>query len=262
MTGKQKLTAREAFNLNIADAEKLVLVAKALRNNRIRRTRKELRDRVGDALRIPRRNRDSLECIESDDLFVVLKPGGVVRRDHFDDLRPLLRQAIVAGCAAAETFVGDRVMELLGPALRSTDKPRRLLELKMTVEDWFHIDGYSRKGWGLRDLIEDRIRREIASPSPSQIGVAFSLVGIDRLWAKIDGHRRVGKGSSASSMEAIYERRNRIAHQGDRLGRGRAGIEIEEVERDLACLAGIIDALDNVTAPTIKANQETGGRAA
>ncbi|MGI8513913.1 MAG: hypothetical protein ACR2NT_02020 [Acidimicrobiia bacterium] len=249
MTGKQKPTAREAFDLNIADAEKLILVAKALRNNRIRKTRRELRERVGEALRIPRKSRDSLECIESDDLFVVLKPDGVVQRNHFDDLRPLLRQAIVAGCAAAETFVADRVMELLGPALRAKDKPRRLMELKMTVADWFRIDAYSRRGWGLRELVEEQIRRQIVSPSPGQIGIAFSLVGVDRLWSKVDGHRRVGKGDSERAMDAIYSRRNRIAHEGDRLGRGRATIEIEEVEGDLACLAGIVNALDKVTSP-------------
>lgn len=260
MTGKQKATAREAFDLNIADAEKLVLVAKALRNNRIRKTRRELRDRVGEALRIPRKRRDSLECIESDDLFVVLKPGGVVRRDHFDDLRPLLRQAIVASCAAAETFVADRVMELIGPALRAKDKPRRLMELRMTVEDWFRIDGYSRKGWGLRDLIEEQIRRQIVSPSPGQIGIAFSLVGVDRLWSRVDGLRRASKGDSERALDAIYKRRNRIAHEGDRLGRGRAGVEIEEVESDLACLAGIVNALDKVTSPKSAASVTSGGQ--
>jgi hypothetical protein len=97
--------------------------------------RRELRERLGDALGIPKRHWQTLDCIESEDLFAIFKPGGAVDRDTVSEprLRPLLRQALVAACAAVETFVADRVMERLRGALDSDPRPTRLLALQMTV---------------------------------------------------------------------------------------------------------------------------------
>jgi len=91
------------------------------------------------------------------------------------------------------------------------------------------------------------VRRRYASASPSQIGIAFSLVGQKELWKRVDAHRKVGKGNSAAALERIYERRNAIAHTGDRKGHGRAAITVEEVEADLDCVLAIVAALDDLT---------------
>lgn len=56
MTGVRKPKSREAFNLNMNDAETLVSIAKLLENERIYRMRAELRTRIGTALRIPKAN--------------------------------------------------------------------------------------------------------------------------------------------------------------------------------------------------------------
>lgn len=110
-----KPTPLGAFEINIADARHLMRMADALSNTRARRMRKELRDRVGDALRIPAKHRDSLDCLQSDHLFVTFMPGTEVKRSDFDDPRPLLRQAIVAACAAGETYLAGR-WRGLGPS--------------------------------------------------------------------------------------------------------------------------------------------------
>lgn len=250
MAGRTKPTARQAFDDNVADAEALVSIVRALRSRRVRRMRREMRERLGIALGIARKHWDGLDCIESDDLFAVFKPGARVDRESVSEtsLRPLLRQALVAACAAVETFVGDRIMERLRGALDSEPRPGRLLALPMTVDDWLRIEEtYERRRWGLREVIEGEVRR-LASPAPSQIGMAFGVVGDKNLWKRVDKRRGKPVGSSEEALERIYERRNRIAHQGDRLGRGRAAIGIDEVEADLKCIAEIIDALDKETA--------------
>jgi len=251
MAGVSKPTARQAFNDNIADAETLVLFADSLRNKRTRKMRREKRETLGEALDLPKKDWDNLDCIESEDLFAVLSPRSRLDRGAFKEkaLRPLLRQALVAGCAALETFVGDRVMELYRAALDSDERPRRLLELPMTVGDWLWIDeNYQRKRWGLRDVVEWEVR-QIASPAPAQIGEAFGVVGQKKLWKRVDSHRKVTAGSSQEKLEGLYERRNRIAHSGDRDGRGRANLPTTEVRDDLQCLVEIVEALDAVTAP-------------
>ena len=96
MTGKAKPTPVEAFELNIADAQWLLDTARSLTNQRSRRMRTEMREKVGEALGIAQRDRRTLDCIESSEVFVVIKPGGSVRRDHVKDLSALYRQAVEA----------------------------------------------------------------------------------------------------------------------------------------------------------------------
>jgi hypothetical protein len=249
MAGKPKPTARQAFDDNIADAEQLVLLAEALQNRRRRRMRLEKRQRLGDALDIAKKHWDELDCIESEDLFAIFPPGSRLGREAFEvqALRPLLRQALVAACAALETFVGDRVVERLSSAINVDEKPSRLLQLPMTVDDWLRIDRqYKRKRWGLRQVAELEIRR-VASPAPAQIGIAFSIIGEKGLWKKIDQRRKVSLGNSEKTLDELNARRNRIAHNGDRLGVGRATISSDEVRKDLHLLVDIVGAMDQVT---------------
>jgi RiboL-PSP-HEPN len=249
MGNARKSTARDAFNLNIADAEMLVELAKLLSNQRSRRMRVELRERIGQALSVPRRRWRDMECLENDRVFVIFKPGYADWRENLgaENLRPLLRQALVAACAAVETFCADRVMELYSSAMKCSPQPPRLLALTMTVEDYLFINKkYQRRGWGVRQVVELEVRKR-ASPAPSQIGELFGVVGQKNLLNRVDNCRRTAKGSSAKALEKIVERRNLIAHTGDRKGRGRAAISVEEVEADLKTIVSIIAALDEVT---------------
>ncbi|MFJ2724489.1 HEPN domain-containing protein [Streptomyces collinus] len=249
MGAPPKMSARDAFNLNMQDAEMLVELAKLLSNQRARRMRRELRERLGSALALPRKHWDDLECLENERVFVTFKPGYADWRDrlHEPNLRPLLRQALVAACAAVETFCADRVMELYPVAIRQDPPPSRLLELSLTVEDYLAIEKkYKKKAWGLRQVVELEVRQR-ASPAPAQIGTLFALVGKNRLFPEIDKIRKVAKKVSTAQLDRIVERRNLIAHTGDRSGRGRAPISVEEVEADLNVIAEIIEALDQLT---------------
>ncbi|NLU75521.1 hypothetical protein HCC61_23125 [Streptomyces sp. HNM0575] len=250
MGAPPKMTAREAFDLNIEDAEILVELAKLLVNQRQRRMRRELRERLGEALSLARKHWTELECLENDRVFVTFKPGHASLRAKLDEvnLRPLLRQALVAACAAVETFCADRVMERYAAAIAANPPPGGLLELSMTVGDYLAIEEYQKKGWGLRQVVELELRQR-ASPAPAQIGQLFSLVGEKKLLSRVDRRRKVNVGDSTTELDRIVMRRNLIAHTGDRLGRGRATISVDEVEDDLAVIVSIIDALDQETRP-------------
>jgi hypothetical protein len=249
MAAPPKMSARDAFNLNIQDAQMLVELASLLSNQRTRRMRRELRERIGDALSIPQKRRGELECLENEKVFMTFMPGHASWRDRLDDvgLRPLLRQALVAGCAAVETFCADRVMERYSAAVKQTPPPSRLLELSLTVDQYLTIqETYQKTGWGLRQVIELEVRQK-ASPAPAQIGQLFALVGEKSLLARVDNRRKAAKGSTETELNRIVARRNLIAHTGDRSGRGRAAITTAEVEADVTTLISIIDALDEET---------------
>jgi hypothetical protein len=141
MSARTKMTAREAFNLNIQDAEMLVELVKMLSNQRVRRMRHELRQRLGDALSVPQKQRNDLECLENERVFVTFKPGYGEWRHRLDEinLRPLLRQALVVACAAVETFCADRVMEQYAATIKEDPLPGRLRDLRLTVGDYLDI---------------------------------------------------------------------------------------------------------------------------
>ncbi|HEY3213902.1 MAG TPA: HEPN domain-containing protein [Actinomycetota bacterium] len=211
--------------------------------------RTELRDKVGTALGVSTSARNQLDCAESDHLFVVFMPGSSLSRDHMseDSLQPLLRQAIVATSAAVETYIADRVMELAGAALRARPRPTRLDEFTLTFGDWFSIsEKYpKRKGWGIRRVLEEHVRRE-ASPAASQVGVVFAVVGQEKVLSRVDTARKVGEGTSARELDRLYRRRNLIAHASDRSGRSRAEIKRADVEAMLTSAEEIVAALDKV----------------
>ena len=65
------------------------------------------------------------------ELFRVLKPGGAATREHFTEpeLRPLLRQAVVAISAAVESYVAEKASSLVSEALKMDPLPPRLSQM-------------------------------------------------------------------------------------------------------------------------------------
>jgi hypothetical protein len=97
--------------------------------------RKELREKVGVAMNLPSRDHDQLDCFESEDLFVVIKPGSAIDRGHVSNLEPLLRQSVVASCAALETYFADVACNRVGVLVRTPGVlPARLSKIQLTPE--------------------------------------------------------------------------------------------------------------------------------
>jgi RiboL-PSP-HEPN len=246
MAGIKQPKAIEVFESNIADAERLIGLTRALLNTRRYRMRRELRESVGAALNLSQRDREKLDCVESGEVFVVLKGGGTVRREHFQEqeLRPLLRQAVVAIAAAVESYVAEKACSLISRAW--DQQPERLRQMAISLGDVIDIEAkYQRRFWGYRDLVERYLERE-ASSDPHKIGMVLSTVGKKGVWAKVDAARSVRKGTSEKELRALSERRNKIAHTGDRIGSKRATLAIAEVEDYYANAKAIIEALEKV----------------
>ncbi len=248
MAGRPKPSSRQAFDSNMADARFLLRTAEGISNYRTRRARSELRARVGDALRIPTKHHTEIECVESDDLFIVIKPGSSLVRADFADPRPLLRQSIVAACAATETFLNDLVMENIGTLLSSSAaSTARLSKIPMNIGMWLEIeDKYKRRRRGLRELVVKEFVQETASTSPTKVGELMSMLGVVDWAKKVDAARKVPPGDTVEFLQRVTDRRNRIAHQGDRKGRGQANISATEVDSDLIDLISVVNAMEAV----------------
>lgn len=246
MAGKAQPKPIEVFEANISDAERLLAFAEALTNGRKYGMRRELRAAVGGALKIPKGQWGDLDCVESDDVFVLLKPGGRVVRTHFTEfeLRPLLRQAVVAISTAVESYISEKAQTFIAGALR--DRPPRLKEVAISLDDVIDIEKkYKRRGWGHRAILEQWIETE-ASPDPGKIGKVFSTVGRKGFWKELDKKRSVPHGTSEKQLRDLYSRRNKIAHTGDRTPTGRSALALSQVEDLFTNAKSIVEAMEEV----------------
>lgn len=249
----------EVFEENIADAEVLLRFADGLQTQRTRKLRVERREKVGRALGMTKDERAEIDGAESDHLFVLLKAGSPFTREDFTEvaLRPLLRQAVVAVSAAIETWVADRAAEFVGRALR--ERPDRLSRVPLDLKTVLEIDDrYTRRSWGYREVLITHLQG-IASPSPGQIGIAFSMVGQPIKWGVVDNLRGVETGRSEKDLEQLYARRNQIAHAADRTRRTRRAITADEVRHYVDTARAIITAMEKHLAQAEPPAAPSGG---
>lgn len=247
---RAKLTPLEAFQANVADAHHLLDRVEVFTNQRKRRARRELRAKVGDFLSLPKSRWDDLDCLESDDVFVMFKPDTRLGRDDFNDHSPLLRQAIVAGCAAFETYIADVVMDMIGDQLVSGKLSPKAAEIPLTLGDWMEIDTlYQQKKRGLRPrIVSPWVYRE-SSTAPAVVGHMMKIVGVQNWEKTCDKDRAVKSGTTRSDLQRITNRRNAIAHNGDRSGRGRAAISLQYVKDELRVLAEVVGTIERLRRP-------------
>lgn len=257
----KKQTPIEAFELNMADAVWMVELAEALDNQRTKRTYRQTRERVGEALRIPKADWDAIEVVESDDFFVIIKRNSDISRESLQDRTVLLRHAVVAACAAAETYFADKVTDLVRPQLRAvntarSDLPRRLREINLSVGDVVDLDhDYRRLRRGLAERVVLPHIQTKASVDPAALGELLSLAAVKNFFGSVDHHAGWEKGRCHSRMTDIAQRRNVIAHTGDRKGRGRNSLGIDETRSITDDLTTIIHAAEKILTP-----EETGPR--
>jgi hypothetical protein len=243
-----RATPIEIFEDNISDAHLLLAFARSLKNTRARRMRAELQERFGEAMNVGKKRRGQLDCVESDDVFLILKPGRELGRELFTEpqLRPLLRQSIVAVGAAVETYASDKACCYLSDALGAEKRPARLDRVSLTLGDLLRMEErYVKRGWGRRELVRKHIE-DLSSSDPDVIGRVFSMVGKEKFWGPVDQHRKVTSGTSHTQLAALSKRRNKIAHAGDRQGTGRAALSLSEAESHLVNSKGIVEALEAV----------------
>ncbi len=250
MSSRAKLAPVDAFCANMTDAHHLVRMAEALTNQRARGARRELRERIGAALKFPKKDWGEIDILESPDVWLVFKKGSRLTRDQLLDHKPLLRQALVAGCAATETYFADKAFSRLASLTSSeATAPKRLKDLTMTVGDWLYVEQhYKYRRRGLHERVVKAHVAEFASTDPSKIGPLMSLLGVNHWARQLDDHRGVGRGETVTMLDRVSKRRNKIVHTGDRQGLGRAAITVKEVNQDLAALESVVAAVEKLLA--------------
>ncbi len=250
----RKPTPMGAFDLNMGDAVWMIELAEALANQRSRGIYSGTRESLGTALRMTKKVQDGFEVMESDDFFVIIKPGSDVTLESLQDRTALLRHAIVAACAATETYFADRIIELVRPQLRAHRTrngalPPRLRSIQLTVGEAIELDHQYKNRRGLTERVVAPYIRERASVDPGALGEALSVAGHKGVFARIDAALEWPKGRCEKRMTEVANRRNVIAHTGDRAGRGRSPLSVDEARGITDDLTAIVHAAESLLAP-------------
>ena len=72
----------------------------------------------------------------------------------------------------------------------------------------------------------------------------LSTIGLRGWTKKVDSARQCSSGTTEADLDKLTKRRNKIAHTGDRSGRGRAALTTADVENHLRVIQEVVSALE------------------
>jgi len=119
--------------------------------------------------------------------------------------------------AAVDTYFHERVRgALLNPPLSpsATKFALPLGSVDDLISGFLENRAHSRPRVRLKSLIHDALLKETFQGSRN-VETAFALMGVKRFWPAISGAMSDPVPDIKSRLDAQYNRRNRIAHQGD-----------------------------------------------
>lgn len=138
----------------------------------------------------------------------------------------LLRQAVVVGCSALESFVWDILREnaLTVIKARGRKADSSLKEVTLTLDDYLSLEGYTDPDERLKEIILKRFERGTLYDS-SKIDEIMKILTVRDLWKEITEHSGLEAKTIRSQLTDLILRRNQIAHRADRPEDGDTSVE-------------------------------------
>lgn len=210
------LSPLEAFEENLADAERMLRLAIGLADVRVKRMRADFKRNLGAALGVPSDERALLERAEGRDAWVILKPHANLSREMFGEeaLSPLVRQSVIVIGAAVEGFVADRAVAAVNEMLYGARLPQAATA-----------------------RLTNDIRLE-ASADPKKISSVFKRLGVEQILPEACEEAGFKVNTVLADLVVL---RNRIAH-----GRGAEALSPGTVLELLERTRSVVRALEEV----------------
>jgi hypothetical protein len=129
----------------------------------------------------------------------------------------LLRQAVVVGCSALESFIWDILREntltIIKARGRKADDSLRAVTL--TLDDYLSLEGYSDPDERLKEIILKRFERGALYDS-SKIDEVIKILTMKDFWKDIASFTGLDASAIRAQLNDLILRRNQIAHRADR----------------------------------------------
>lgn len=157
----------------------------------------------------------------------------------------ILRAAIVFIVSALDAYFHDRIKYRVG-RIPLSQAPHALAKFEITIGDLQSWSKAHRKGNIVRNWITNHLATKPLQ-SPNAVAEALKLVGIQSFWDSIEPDK-VKKGRLLKNLNALVNRRNKMAHEGDRLTSRRSGKRLRGISRRavIACIKFAKDLINRV----------------
>ena len=129
----------------------------------------------------------------------------------------LLRQAVVVGCSALESFIWDTLRENALTVIKAKGRKAddSLKEITLTLDDYLSLEGYADQDVRLREIILKRFERGTLYDS-AKIDEVMNILTVRDFWKTVGEHTGLDAKIIRSQLNDLILRRNQIAHRADR----------------------------------------------
>lgn len=134
-----------------------------------------------------------------------------------DGINFLLRQAVVVGCTALESFFWDALRENVLTIVRARKRgaDESLRKLTLSLDDYLSLEGYEDPDVRLQQIILKNFERGTLYDATSIENIA-NVLTVKDFWAKVAAKTGNPDNEIKRHIGEIIQRRNQIAHRADR----------------------------------------------
>lgn len=161
------------------------------------------------------------QCVTLYQAISSLNPSGV-------DVSWVLRAGVVFAVSSLDAYFHDKIRYRAGRYKIHT-LPISLQDFPIALKDISEWSKYTKRpGNFIRNVL---MKHFTVRPlqKKDDIAKALQLVGIDRLWATIEPHSPT-RDEALRRLGEIVQRRNHIAHEGDRIHTRKAGKRLRPID--------------------------------
>ena len=129
----------------------------------------------------------------------------------------LLRQTVVVGCSALESFVWDILREntLTVVKARGRKADDSLKTITLTLDDYLSLQDYTDPDERLKEIILKRFERG-SLYDLAKIDEIMAILTVKNFWKNVAEHTGFEDRMIRSQLTDLIQRRNQIAHRADR----------------------------------------------
>lgn len=210
----------KAYDLAIQNflvAEHLLQLHELFHELREEEASEPLRLAVCQCLALP--DKAILRHARNDQLVMVAKASAPIPPSLMveNGLDFLLRQAVVVGCTALESFFWDALRENVATIVRARKRgaDESLRQITLTLDDFLSLESYNDPESRLQQLILKNFERGTLY-DPSSIEKITNVLTVKKLWPSVAHKTGLPEKDIRRQLGELINRRNQVAHRADR----------------------------------------------
>lgn len=211
------MQARDLATQNFAVAEHLLQLHELFRGLREEQATEPLRLAVCQFMDIPETS--SLRQARNEQVLIAARATAPIPPSLLiaEGLDFLLRQAVVVGCTALESFFWDVLRENVLTIVRARKRGAddTLKKLTLTLDDYLSLESFENYDDRLKEIILKNFERGTLYDTSSIDRIARILT-VTQFWPQISKKCGLSESEIHKQLSELIRRRNQVAHRADR----------------------------------------------